>query len=493
MKKKIHLIEEPLLDFGMGQQAPDTHNGLSIFGPASLIDNSHPSKINYSIIGTREGIKTAIDFINRIKMPIMNNDEKQKLWPIFPGYEVVFQAKLSDSPLGQFGIKLSDIKQVLKEKDLHQRTGKMVEIYLNKIKRIKAEDAEPNVILCIVPEEVFKNCRPKSSDIGHTKKAVKRIQLDFFNNYDCELYDYSVDFRRQLKAKSMHIGIPIQIILEPTLNISNGYNQFKDGVTPLSDRAWNLGTTLYYKAGGKPWKLSSVREGVCYIGISYKRTDTTTAKNKDSKSACCAAQMFLKDGDGIVFKGEEGKWYSPKDKTFHLTEQAAESLLKGTIQSYKSLGGKPLTEIFLHCQSPINEEEYKGFKKACPKGVKLVIIKVKINSKVKLFRKGTRPILRGSFLSINEKMGFLWGAGYKPIIETYDGWEVPKPLKIEILFGEADLLQVAKDIFALTKLNYNACKTGESSPVTIKFSQMVGEILVSNPKSKPQPQFKFYI
>ena len=491
MNKKIHLIEEPLLDFGMGQQAPDPHNGLSIFGPASLDDNSHPNKINYSIIGTTEGIQKAIDFIKRIKSPIISKEENIKLWPLFPGYEAVFQTKISNSPLGKFDIESSEIDKILQDKDLHQRTGKMVQTYLNNIKKIKSEDAEPNVILCIVPERVSKDCRPKSLDISHTKKALKKMQPSLFNEYDCELYDYSPDFRRQLKAKSMEIGIPIQIILEPTLNISNEHKQLNYKVSPLSDRAWNFGTTLYYKAGGKPWKLSAVRDGVCYIGISYKLTDTTT--NKESKSACCAAQMFLKDGDGIIFKGEEGKWYSSKDKTFHLTEQAAERLLQGTIQSYKSLGGKPLTEIFLHCQSSINEEEYRGFKKACPKGVKLVIIKVRIDSKMKLFREGTRPILRGSFLSMNDKIGFLWGSGYKPIIETYDGWEVPRPLKIEILFGNTELFQVAKDIFALTKLNYNACKTGESSPVTIKFSQMVGDILISNPKSNPQPQFKFYI
>ena len=53
---------------------------------------------------------------------------------------------------------------------------------------------------------------------------------------------------------------------------------------------------------------------------------------------------------------------------------------------------------------------------------------------------------------------------------------------------------VKKDFDALTKLNYNACRFGDSEPVTIGFSDAVGEILVSSPTVKERsPKFKFYI
>jgi hypothetical protein len=59
---------------------------------------------------------------------------------------------------------------------------------------------------------------------------------------------------------------------------------------------------------------------------------------------------------------------------------------------------------------------------------------------------------------------------------------------------EADIQSVAKDILALTKLNYNACRLGESEPGTIGFSDAMGEILVSNPTvTRRSPKFKFYI
>jgi hypothetical protein len=46
----------------------------------------------------------------------------------------------------------------------------------------------------------------------------------------------------------------------------------------------------------------------------------------------------------------------------------------------------------------------------------------------------------------------------------------------------------------LTKLNYNACRLGTAEPVTIKYSDAVGEILVANPNvAGKKPNFKFYI
>jgi hypothetical protein len=77
---------------------------------------------------------------------------------------------------------------------------------------------------------------------------------------------------------------------------------------------------------------------------------------------------------------------------------------------------------------------------------------------------------------------------------TYDGWETPVPLQIDIQHGQGEIEQVATDILGLTKLNYNACRLGESQPVTVGFSSSVGEILVSNPTVKDvSNKFKFYI
>ncbi|MFB3897486.1 MAG: hypothetical protein ACE14V_14405 [bacterium] len=299
----------------------------------------------------------------------------------------------------------------------------------------------------------------------------------------------SPDFRRQIKARALKYNIPIQILRETTLTLENRGDENR-GLTCLSDRAWNISTALYYKSGGKPWKLASAREGVCYIGISFRRLD-----DSDNRTACCAAQMFLYSGDGIVFLGDKGPWYSPEEHQFGLSKEAAHNLLSGILKTHEDMGGEPLKELFVHCRSQINPEAFEGYKEACPSNVKLVGVRVrKERFDIKLYRPGNLPVLRGSFLRWNEKTGYLWGSGFKPRLETYDGWEVPLPLRIVIQYGDSTIEQVAQDIFSLTKLDYNACRLGDSEPATIMFSDDVGEILVSNPKIKDRrPQFKFYI
>jgi len=308
-----------------------------------------------------------------------------------------------------------------------------------------------------------------------------------FGDFDPEQYRLSRDFRRQLKARSMEYGIPLQIIRESTLRPNNENPRGQRPLTALSDRMWNIGTAMYYKCGGKPWRLVTARDGVCYIGIAFRRADDRTA--------CCAAQMFLDTGDGVVFLGEYGPWYSPGRKQFHLSKSAAHSLLQGVLKTYEELEGKRLTEVFLHSRSSISDEEFEGYQEACPGDVKLVGIRVRLDRYgPRLFRTGSMPVLRGTFWRLNNRSGLLWGGGFKPRIATYDGWETPVPLRIDVQHGDAPIERVAQDILGLTKLNYNACRLGDAQPVTVGFSDAVGEILISNPTvSHRKPNFKFYI
>ena len=203
------------------------------------------------------------------------------------------------------------------------------------------------------------------------------------------------------------------------------------------------------------------------------------------RTACCAAQMFLDTGDGIVFKGEFGPWYSPGAETVpSRSSQRAESSRRRA-QHLRRTGGEELTEIFLHSRSTINAENSLATETPALDGVKIVGVRVRTDfNGVKMFRSGEWPVIRGTFWRLNDRTGYLWASGFKPSLLTYDGWEVPTPLRIDIEHGDADLKQVATDIFGLTKLNYNTCKLGDSLPVTVGFSDAVGEILIANPGVK---------
>jgi len=412
--------------------------------------------------------------------------EKFKLWPPFPGYYEAFGGHWTEKPIAEYEIASDVLSDASRKNDINERCSAVVQQYLKFFEKIKRLDRRPEIVLCIVPDEVYKNCRPESK----VAKPSDQIVRQRGKRKEEEPPDLAPDFRRQLKALVMEYDLPVQILRESTLRLNDDYEFGKRPLTPLSDRMWNLCTCLYYKAGGKPWRLNTARFGVSYVGIAFRKA----AKN--ARSACCVAQMFLDSGDGIVFMGEEGAWYSPENRQFHLDKEAAKKLLAGVIETYKQEDSEaPLKEIFLHCRSEISDEEYAGYKEACPQGCKLIAVRVR-QDRVgpKLFRDGGMPVLRGTTWIRSKRSAYLYASGFKERLGTYDGWETPVPLRIDIQHGEADILQVCKDILGLTKLNYNACKLGESEPVTVGFSDQVGEILLSNPGVKQtRPNFKYYI
>jgi hypothetical protein len=498
----VTVLEEPLLEFRYGQQLQDPHDGLALFGPTDADAPSHPKSVNYAVVGPPEGIKELHTFTGALNTPLVTTQGRLRdalLWPPYPGFEAVFDATLNPEPVAAEPIDRESLLHTARINDPNQRAYRVVDAYLKAIQRLAQRDEAISVIICVVPDEIWRNCRPRSivaDPIGKKppsrERALRQKQPDLFGEYQPEEYEYSVDFRRQLKARAMPAGIPLQIVLESTLCTQAPTSQSRRNLTFLSDRAWNLSTTLYYKAGGKPWRLATARPGVCYVGIAFRKAEQTMA---GSTSACCAAQMFLDTGDGVVFRGEYGPWYSPASKEFRLSKDSATDLLRGVLKAYHDQGGQELKEIFLHARAGISSEEFEGYRAACPGGTRLVGIRVRTERQgFRAYRQGTYPVLRGTLWPTSDRRAYLWATGFKPSLLTYDGWEVPAPLRIDIQHGEAPIEQVARDILGLTKLNYNACRLGDSAPVTIGFSDMVGEILIANPRTaKPRPNFKYYI
>lgn len=140
--------------------------------------------------------------------------------------------------------------------------------------------------------------------------------------------------------------------------------------------------------------------------------------------------------------------------------------------------------------------ETDGFEEAC-KGTRTNLVGVQITDALdllKLFRPGNYPTVRGTALLTSEKSGFLWTSGYVPRLDTYMGPDTPNPLQVRIRGGDAGIQTVMSDVLSLTKINFNTCLFNDRSPVTIRFADAIGDILVAAPvETEPRLPFKFYI
>ena len=508
---RLEYIPEPLLGFGFGQRSEHPKDGLYLYGPI----NSHAcAQISVGVIGTEDGIRFFKNHLANlakyveVEPPKKTEKKERPHLSDFPGIEETFRIKVDPDDVVTRVISGKAIEDATRLLNHHEAVAGAAELYVAEVDHHhRNEERHIDLWVMVVPELVFERCTPKSLRKGlslvkgkFNRRQKERSDLPLLTGVidqaDEVVFDDIPDFHRHIKARLLRLGKASQIFRETTLAPSEFLNRAGYPLRGLQDRtmvAWNIATALYYKTQPEPpWKLASTREGVCYIGLVYK-----VLPNHPQQHACCAAQMFLNEGDGVVFRGANGPWQTGKAE-FHLTTAAAASLIGMVISTFKEKHGVAPRELFIHGRTTFRDEEWNAFVSACPPKTKLVGIRIqKTKGEVKLYRDGLYPVLRGTAMLLDDKNAFLWTSGFVPRLATYIGPETPNPIFITVLRSSCDfppIIQVLEDIMGLTKINYNACNFGDGLPVTVRFADKVGDVLVMGAArgEKRQP-FKYYI
>jgi hypothetical protein len=524
MFKKIIHIEEPSLVFGRNQKAKDPRDGLLLYGPHEgwgSPDKFNNYTVTAGVVGTQAALAAYKGFVKEIKRPIYSmkrqkdgqivSNELQR--PSFPGFEAVFNIHWPEAPELYIEIEDSSIKEIIaREKNKQIRTNKMVDLFLGKmVDADRSEDNSINIWFVLVPKMIYKECRAlKGKDFSkETMKFFKHkdqgqtsmfSEEEMFGDDISRFLDTSSDFHNLLKSRANQerISSPIQIIVEPKLKFRDIERNFRYTDDMKAFLSWSICTTLYYKLGKKPWKIGNIRDGVCYLGLVFKRFPS---KN-NQHYACSAAQLFMSDGDGAVFRGNNGLWLSENEKEFHLDEDESYNLLNLALNDYHDNHGTYPNEFFIHGRAEFSDKEWSGFLKALKDHnaeTELIGIVIKDNAPMKLFRdvddeKGNYGVLRGTAVIVEDNEAFLFTRGFIPRLNTSTSMETPNPLHVKISRGNAEIKTVLQDIMALTKLNYNTCIYGDGKPVTLRFSDTIGSILTATDQWKEEKrQFKFYI
>lgn len=483
----LKYIPEPKLTFGFNQKSIDPKDGLMLFGPFSN-QNIHGSK-NIGIIGPANLREKMIIYLKKLHSNVINQD-KELARPDFPGLEATFGISINFSCISEIDIKIEDIDKHLHNKDSYQRVYNLVDIYISKIiQYTKQEEIPVDIWFIVIPENIYLYGRPNSRipssilnfSTGLNKRERESDQLNLF--YQDEIntlklaYQYEVNFHNQLKARLLQSKIITQIVRERKIAYDDYLPKEKADEEKKFDtnKAWNISTSLYYKLGGLPWKLGDIREGVCYLGLVFKKIDG----NERNHNACCAAQMFLDNGDGMVFRGNIGPWWNDISKEFHLEKKDAFELLSKSLSSYYDKFQCYPNEVFIHAKTFFNSIEWTGFEEAAKGKSNIIGIRINNHPAFKLYRQERYAVVRGTMLQYDEKKAFLWTKGFIPKLGTQLGLETPNPLDIIITHGESDITTVCTDILSLSKLNYNTCIYGDGLPVTLKFADLIGDILTA--------------
>ncbi|MBL8705971.1 MAG: hypothetical protein JNM30_14060 [Rhodospirillales bacterium] len=505
-------IAEPVMEFGNGQTCDHPKDGLFLYGahdgPRSV------RHVSVGVVGTEQGIAYLAEWAHKIsrlvRVPPPGKTEKKLRLHLsdFPGIAEAFGISIDPNAFVRRVIGAKNIDDASLTVNHHEAVAKAADLYVDQIiHHDHHEEHKVDVWILVLPELIFERCKPQSRRSGlglikgdFGKRQRTRVDLpllsDVIDQSEEEIFDDIPDFHRQVKARLLKVGYTSQLLRETTLAPESFKNSAGYATRRLQEPAsvaWNLATGLYYKTQPKPpWKLAHVRPGVCYVGLAFKNLP-----NHPQNHACCAAQMFLSEGDGVVFRGANGPWKTA-EREYHLKTAEAKNLIAMVLDTYKDKQGGPPKELFIHGKTTFSEEEWDAFAQAAPSGTNVIGVRIKTTSgDVKLFRDGDYPVLRGTAMILSDRNAYLWTNGFLPRLATYIGPETPNPLFVTVLkcTGELPALEtVLADIMGLTKLNYNACNYSDGLPVTIRFADKVGEILtMGSAKDAERQPFKFYV
>jgi hypothetical protein len=114
------------------------------------------------------------------------------------------------------------------------------------------------------------------------------------------------------------------------------------------------------------------------------------------------------------------------------------------------------------------------------------------STEFRLVRQGTYPPHRGTLCRFGQA-NFLFTTGYSPQRETYDGPHIPAPLEL-VRAENADAEISAREILALTKMNWNSADDHTAFPISLAFARRVGLIMSEiPPEQEPHPLYRFYM
>lgn len=495
-------LEEPKLVFANGGVSVDPKAGLNDYGPYG----HEPGRvIKLGLVGTGMGIQSFKDFLRRAQgrlSPGLNKRNKPldpHTFPDFPGCSEskTFRANfIVANGSHERVIPLDFFKQALGTPKDQDKIHQVVDLTVKQIDAMAALEETPDVIVLVLPPEVGEECASVGVPMSRMKvrlTPLQRLRKKFEkesmetgqSHLGLEFDDPDRDtpatayfnIHHALKAHAMKSGRPTQVIWESTLANPN-----------LASIAWNFFTALYYKAGNSPWRLQSLPEQTCFVGVSFFKESPTASADMQTS----LAQVFGA-GEGIVLRGEKAQFDRKRDRKAHLSEEGARKLLERAVEQYKLQHQLPPKRVVVHKTSRYWPEELRGLKAALGDVYHYDFLAIESGG-IRFMRIGRRPPLRGTVVPVGEGNYLLFGNGFIPYLRAYPGKRIPRPLEIVEHHGVSPAETVCQEMLALTKLNWNSCSFGSSVPITIRFARDVGKILTELPKGTvPETKYKFYM
>jgi hypothetical protein len=496
VKVRIQRLPEPKLAFGAGEAAIEPRVALVVNGPA---DNRRVKEVRLGLVGSEEDVGAArlwLDRLNQFQAAKEGNSHRFRDWP---GGEAALGATFIVEPA--FVRTLEQTRfDLARQRNDKEGFDELLELFDGKITGLFG-DVQPDCILICLPEDVADLRIMNPGLTPQERRALEALrreeeddQLSLFapSPEDLaaaeELRTKADDllfrtFYRALKARQMmHANpVPLQVLRRDTVDRPDDKGQ------SYATRCWNLATTLYYKAGGLPWRPADLAPNVCFVGISFHHLK----RGANNLVYASVAQAFSTEVEPFALKGATIPKDQRRNKQPYLMEDQAKNLLEDVLAGYEARAGVLPSRVVVHKTSTYAPEEEIGFREAVSGRVPACDLVWIRNTPFRLVRKGTQEPARGTFCTVGDEH-FLFTSGYVPWWNEYPGPHIPAPIQIGAS-GETDIRQRALEILSLSKMNWNSTDGLSRLPITLSFAKRVGLLMAElSDNQNPNPSYKFY-
>ncbi|MGN9821837.1 argonaute/piwi family protein [Streptomyces sp. SD11] len=462
------ILDEPELEFGGAARHIDPRFGITNYGPADLGAADAPRAIRVGLIGPADQLDGLRHWLERCREPIAAKDERYPhLFPEFPGCDTDrgLHTTLVFSDRNTREISSRDLRAIEAASQSAALT-KAVSIYAEEI-RILADENRVDVLLVARPEQLIDTVSRSSRGL---KKASDSSAQDALEEPPSARF---ANFHDLLKARLLHLRQPIQIIRRSTWDEATrppeGHSRQDE-----ASRAWNLHVALYYKAGGVPWRLlrNPADLTTCYVGVAFYRSD------EGGSLSTSVAQVFNERGDGVIVRGGPAR-ISRTDRQPHLARADAHALLVHALDSYRREHHTAPARIVLHKTSAFTDDEGGGFQDAADARFidGLEMSWITSSEGVAAFRPGDAPPLRGTLIALDDRELALYATGSIEFYRTYPGMYIPRPIGIRPVSAVRNPREMATEVLALTKMNWNQTRLDGRLPVTLRTANQVKSVL----------------
>ena len=145
--------------------------------------------------------------------------------------------------------------------------------------------------------------------------------------------------------------------------------------------------------------------------------------------------------------------------------------------------------------APVRDQEVDGFRQALDE-VKVAyrdFLWVFERSPIAVYREGSYPPLRGTTVKIGRD-AVLFTRGSVPYYRTFPGVRVPNPLMLRPHMADTPMVEMAREVLALTKMNWNSTQFDGALPIPIRAARQVGKVLKHVPLGQiPTSRYEQYM